>query len=306
MIIKFGRDHGGIIHGAARRGNDLLLEFTGSVFPDITITSLVRLIFGDLPGIEAVASKLKISLCGVGRGAGYQKKPELRIEGLFKPETSPLLPVKCGIDISAAYEDDFIIIVDKPKGIKIHPDSPDDTDSLANALQFYFHEKRDGRSVPRHIHRIDIGTSGLVIFAKDEITQALLDRMLFENRIDRKYIAEVEGRFRSTAGTINQPIARNRHVSNKYRVDEKGAEAITHYRVLSYDPKKNRSVLELTLETGRTHQIRVHMAHLKHPVIGDALYGSKIDMGENRFMLHSAYAAFIHPYTKKTVEVTSK
>ncbi len=221
-----------------------------------------------------------------------------------------------GIKFGVEYEDDFIAVINKPAGVKIHSDGAGISYSLSDAVGRYF-RKKSGRARAYPVHRLDIGTSGLIVFAKDNITCAILDRAIFENRLLRRYIAVVEGAPAARCGVINLAIGRHRHNSNRYRVSKTGKTAVTNYKVIKTDRRRNISFIEASLATGRTHQIRVHFSHIGFPLAGDTLYGGRplesggfyastsgADKGRE-FLLHSSYLYFIHPYTKKIVELNS-
>lgn len=295
---------------ARREGGDLVIEtsmqgrFAGgvkelieSIFagaPDKIIEKARRL-SGLRPAEAASALSPKISLAGFF---------ESRDTGIYNDAESA--KAHGSVRLVFEYEDDFIAVLNKPAGIKIHPDREGDADNLCAALDAHFHasSERSARAYP--IHRLDIGTSGLIVFAKDSVTCAILDRALFENRIERRYTAAIDGLLKKREGEINLAIGRDRHVSNKYRVSPSGKPAVTRYKLLCADSRRGISLVEAVLETGRTHQIRVHFSHIGHPLCGDSLYGSRKSPSIGReFLLHSSYVKFTHPYNKKTVELSS-
>lgn len=203
------------------------------------------------------------------------------------------------IDIDILFEDDHLLVVNKPSGIDTHPNEPGQTNTLANAVAFYLQSKGEFRKVI-HIHRLDKDTTGAVLFAKHAFVGAILDRMLEERKIQRTYLALANGLIKKKRGTINEPIGRDRHHPTKRRVSPTGQKAITHYQVLKIFPKTNCSLIQCSLETGRTHQIRVHLSSIGFPLVGDSLYGEKKDI--SRQALHAAKLAFIHPITLEKVE----
>ena len=177
-------------------------------------------------------------------------------------------------ELEVVYEDDFMLVVNKPVGMLIHPDGNVTNGTLGNLVAKYY-MKKGIRTPVRHIHRLDRDTTGLVMYAKSEFFLPKLDKMLFKKEIQRYYYTMVDGivgKEEGATGTIKAALARDRHNSKKFRVDEKeGKAAVTHYTV-----KKQLSrstLLEVHLETGRTHQIRVHMAYIGHPILFDELYG---------------------------------
>ncbi len=218
---------------------------------------------------------------------------------LFNEEEFGVLPENNPVDV--LYEDDHLIIVNKPAGIDTHPNKPNQKGTLANAIAFYY--KLNGLQIRvRHIHRLDRDTSGAVIFAKHDLAQSILDQHLQVKKIKRTYLAIVKGKLSPLKGIINKPIGRDRHHATRRRVSPNGQKAITHYKVDKYDPHKNISVLSLQLETGRTHQIRVHLSSINHPIIGDTLYGGNQNLIK-RQALHAKQVSLLHPLTHKKIEV---
>lgn len=204
-------------------------------------------------------------------------------------------------DLEVIYEDDHVLIVNKPIGVDTHPAEKGGKGTLANYVAFHLQTEGIETKV-RHIHRLDKDTSGGVVFAKHALAGVIMDRLLMERNIKRTYMALVEGRVKKKQGTIDEPIGRDRHHATRRRVSPKGDRAITQYEVVQYDKGKNITIVKLQLETGRTHQIRVHMSHLGHPLIGDTLYGGKTKLLA-RQALHAAHIAFVHPITKQHIVV---
>lgn len=213
------------------------------------------------------------------------------------------------IVLDIVFEDEFLIVINKPAGLIVHPGAGNPSGTMANALLYHMPELR---SVPRVgiVHRLDKDTTGLLVVAKDLKTHTHLVEQLQQRTVSRKYIALVYGEMIS-GGTVDEPIGR--HSVDRKRMAVKpsmGRPAITHYRIRK---KYNGfTLLDVKLETGRTHQIRVHMAHIKFPIIGDLVYGRKMNAGKNstlqllsnfpRQALHAAELSFVHP--KKLSEVT--
>lgn len=201
-------------------------------------------------------------------------------------------------ELEILFEDAHILAVVKPAGIATHPDGPDQSGTLMNNVMAYI--EKNGGDYAEHIHRLDKGTAGVLIVAKHPIAKALFDRMIEHNEIIRKYHAEVDGSFKRPKGTIRLPIGRDRHHPQRRRVSPTGQAAVTHFRIL--ERKSNTTIIEAELETGRTHQIRVHLAHLGYPVTGDTLYeGSETADGE--FRLTAIAVSFTHPFTKEKITI---
>lgn len=215
---------------------------------------------------------------------------------LFTETDFGVIPTFRELDI--LYEDDHVIVINKPSGIDTHPNSPDQTNTLANAVAFYLLTK--GVQCPvKHIHRLDRDTSGAILFAKHSFIGSILDKMLEERLIKRTYLALVQGVVKKKKGTINAPIGRDRHHPTRRRVSSNGQSAVTHYEVIEVDPYKNRTLVQCQLDTGRTHQIRVHFSHIGHPLIGDTLYGGKPDFDHQA--LHALRLEFTHPFTLERI-----
>lgn len=200
------------------------------------------------------------------------------------------------------YEDDFCLVLDKPAGMPVHESYAGQSGTLDAAAAG--HLLRAGDPLPvRHIHRLDDDTSGPVLYSKNDLAQQRLDEAMREKRIDRIYIAVVHGRLREAKGIIDAPIGKDRHHKSRRRVSAGGETAITRYeRLFASD---SYSVARVKLETGRTHQIRVHMSHLGHPLLGDMLYGGKPAGGLRHQALHGERLIFPHPLTGGMIEAES-
>jgi 23S rRNA pseudouridine1911/1915/1917 synthase len=206
--------------------------------------------------------------------------------------------------LDVLYEDDFCLVADKPAGLAVHPDGGASGEgTLAGAVAFHY-AATGQRVAVRHIHRLDRMTSGPVLYAKNAFAQAKLDEQMRNKTIVRTYLAAVAGIPKTPRGTVSAPIGKDRHVSGKRRVSPGGRPAVTHYELIEPFPAAGASLLRLRLETGRTHQIRVHLAHIGHPVIGDALYG-RPDPRIRRQALHGERLRFRHPFTGEEVETVS-
>lgn len=207
----------------------------------------------------------------------------------YEEDNSNIVPTK--MDLNIIFEDDWLLVVNKPAGIAIHPSVLHYSDSLCNGIRFYF-DKIGLKKKIRPVNRLDLNTSGLVVFAKCEYIQECLINQMKNNQFKKEYLAVCNGIFDKKSGTINLPIARKENSIIERRISENGQTAITHYTVLKeFD---NYSLVKCSLETGRTHQIRVHMSAIGHPLLGDSLYGSISDL-INRQALHCFNLQFIHP-----------
>ncbi len=203
-------------------------------------------------------------------------------------------------DVSILYEDEHVLVMNKPPFMNTHPNNPaTETNTLVNAAAFHMQANGEWRNI-RQIHRLDRDTSGAILFAKHALAGALLDKMLEKREIKRTYIAMVHGLFRQKKGMINAPIGRDRHHAVKRRVSPTGQAAVTHYQVIKELKKQKLTYVKCWLETGRTHQIRVHLSHLGHPLAGDILYGGEPIV--KRQALHAAKLEFIHPFTEEKIE----
>lgn len=204
------------------------------------------------------------------------------------------------LGITILYEDDVLLIANKPAGMETHPSQPGDAHSLLNGVAHHL-QKTGQTCMIKHIHRLDQDTTGAVLFAKNRLIGSMLDRMLEEREIKRTYLALVEGNIKKDEGEIKEKIGRDRHHATRRRVSPTGQTAVTHYRVLNRDSKKNLTLVSCTLESGRTHQIRVHFSHLNHPLAGDTLYGGKKTFP--RQALHARKIEFIHPISEEKMIV---
>ncbi len=216
---------------------------------------------------------------------------------LPEEESENIRPIPMPLDI--IYEDEYIIAVNKPRNMPTHPSRGNSLPTLAEGVCAYFSPKK---FVFRAVSRLDRDTSGIVVIAKDQITSAILCDTMKRGGFTKKYDAIIEGAPEKTEGLIDAPIARDVPEGIKRVVRSDGKKAITKYRVLKVFEDGN-SLCELTLLTGRTHQIRVHMAYIGHPLLGDFLYGNR-DEGAG-YMLHAKSVSFPHPYTGQPINLVS-
>jgi len=209
-----------------------------------------------------------------------------------------IIPTK--LPLSIYYEDEYMLIIDKPVGMLVHPTTSEHCTTLANAVIHYFRAKQ----LPYNfhpVHRLDRNTSGLVLIAKQPHIQHLLSLHDIKH-LNRQYLALATGTLIPAEGTIDAPIARHPDSIIQRIVDDSGQHAVTCYKVLKQLNKA--SLMELTLLTGRTHQIRVHLSHIGHPLLGDDLYGGSREL-IGRQALHAARLYFTHPVSGQTVDVSS-
>lgn len=218
----------------------------------------------------------------------------------WEGNTSNYLPSD-QIHLYVAYEDEYLLAASKPRGVATHPNEAGQNHTFINFVQNYLASK--GQHYAEHVHRIDEGTKGLIVVAKNPIVKGMLDRMLENKEIVRTYEAVVEGQVKNNHGTIRAAIGSDRHHPTKRRVSPNGQLAITHYEVVGRHPQFTK--VHAILETGRTHQIRVHLAHLGHPIVGDDLYGAK-KTPTKTYELHAFKVQFIHPITGEMIVVEDK
>lgn len=212
----------------------------------------------------------------------------------------PIISLGQADKVSILFEDEHIIIVDKPAGVKTHPNQPNETDTLFNHVAAYLVTQNQ---VPYVVHRLDKETSGAIVFAKNPIVLPILGRMLEKKEITRLYEAEIDGQLTSPSLTINKKIGRDRHDRRKRIVDSRnGQHAITHVTV--NQTMSRTSWVTCQLETGRTHQIRVHLAAIGHPIMGDPLYHPRPN-ARKRLQLHAKQLSLQHPFTKKLIDVST-
>lgn len=207
----------------------------------------------------------------------------------FEPEDIPVYPV---------FEDNDILIINKQPGLIVHPTKGYPSGTVANALMHYMQQTDQSFKI-RFVNRLDMDTSGLLVIAKNAYCQNDYTNQMKANTVEKRYISIVCGILESDSGTIDLPIGRPDPDNVARGVMEGGAPSVTHYKVIERFYDQNYTLVELLLETGRTHQIRVHMSHIGHPVLGDWLYGGVNEELISRQALHAARLTFTHPVTKK-------
>ena len=258
-------------------------------------------------GAGQLAEKGKILVGGKPVKKNYKTHAGDEISfALPEPEPVELLPENIPLDIR--YEDEDVIVINKPKGLVVHPAPGHWSGTLVNALMYHCGDALssiNGVIRPGIVHRIDKDTSGLLMVAKTDRAHNALSAQLAEHSITRRYKAIVYSNIKEDEGTVDKPIGRD--PGNRLRnavVYTNSKNAVTHYRVL--ERFGGFTLVEAVLETGRTHQIRVHMAYIRHPLLGDTLYGpAKNRYGAKRQMLHAGVLGFVHPVTGEYMEFNS-
>lgn len=242
---------------------------------------------------------------------GTIKKSNYRINlndsiDVIIPDALSINVLPQNIPLNILYEDHDIIVVDKPQGMVVHPANGNHENTLVNALLFHCTDLSgiNGMLRPGIVHRIDKNTSGILVVAKNDNAHVKLSKQLKDHSMKRVYKAIVEGIIKDDTGKIDAPLGRNRNDRIKYAVVSDGKRAVTHFNVI--ERFKKNTCVALRLETGRTHQIRVHMAYIGHPLVGDDVYGFK----KQKFnlkgqILHAEVLGFIHPTTGKYMEFNS-
>ena len=222
------------------------------------------------------------------------------------PDAKPIEAVPQDIPLDIVYEDDHLLVVNKPKGMVVHPAPGNPDGTLVNALLWHCKGSLSGiggEIRPGIVHRIDRDTSGLIIAAKNDAAHAFLAAQLADHTLARTYECLAVGNFKEDSGTVDAPIGRHRTDRKKMAVVPDGRRAVTHWEVIARYPGVTH--LRCRLETGRTHQIRVHMAYIGHPILGDTVYGAKKSVpGLTGQCLHAVGLQFIHPRTKELVSLT--
>lgn len=223
------------------------------------------------------------------------------------PEIKEIPLVAQDIPLDVVYEDDDLLVINKPKGMVVHPAAGHEDGTLVNALMHHCGDSLSGINGERRpgiVHRIDMDTTGLLIVAKNDFAHRHLSDQLKDHSLSRTYECIVRGGFRQEEGTVDAPIGR--HPTDRKRMavtDKNSREAVTHWKVLCAYGQYTH--VQCRLETGRTHQIRVHMAHIGHPIAGDPVYGiKKPELGLSSQCLHARKLRFIHPRTEEQVEVS--
>ncbi len=257
---------------------------------------------------QAAIKDGSVTVGGKAARPSYRLEPGDAVAGEVAVPTVEL-PGAEAIDLTLRYNDERVLVVSKPPGLVTHPARGHSSGTLVNALLGLGEPLSGATSVrPGIVHRLDRDTSGLLLVAKDDEAQAHLVAALKERRIERRYVALVRGRLPADSGTIEAPIGRHPVKRRRFAVVPGGRPSVTHYSVRAAGERV--SLLDLKLETGRTHQIRVHLAHLGHPVLGDRVYGGLSELsrglGLTRPFLHACSLRFPHPDGGREVVVTDE
>lgn len=274
--------------------DDIRLDaYVASVNPELTRATVQRLL---------EEGNILVNKCT--KKSSYKVKEGDKIE-INIPEVKESKLEAQDIPIEIVYEDNDIIVVNKPKGLVVHPANGNPDGTLVNAILNICKDSLSGiggEKRPGIVHRLDKDTSGLLIIAKNDKAHLKMSEQIKNREVTKKYIALVRGIILENEATINMPIARSKKDRKKMAVDKDGKESITHFKVLErFD---NYTLLELKIDTGRTHQIRVHLSEIGHPVIGDEVYSNgKNEFGVSGQMLHAKSLDFKHPITGKEIHL---
>ena len=275
---------------------------------------LDRALAARLPALSRERLKVLTKSGALTRDGTAVRDPAIKVKGdeqyrLAIPDPTPAHNEPQEIALTIVYEDEHLLVVDKPAGLVVHPAAGNWDGTMVNALLHHCGGSLSGIggvARPGIVHRIDKDTSGLLVVAKHDVAHEGLAKQFADHSIERRYLAIVSDVPRMIQGKVDAPLARSSHDRKKIAiVDEgRGKRAVTHWRLLT--KLKDAALVECRLETGRTHQIRVHMASIGHPLVGDAVYGRTRkahreilkDLGFHRQALHAAHLGFIHPVTK--------
>lgn len=257
--------------------------------------------------IQRLIDEEKIKVNGKKEKTSYKVKQGDKIEIEEGPAKEIELKAQ-NIPLEILYEDNDIIVVNKPKGMVVHPANGNPDGTLVNAIMSICKDSLSGiggEIRPGIVHRLDKNTSGAIIIAKNDKAHIALSDELKNHEIKKTYIALVRGVVKENNATINMPIARSKKDRKKMDVDKNGKEAVTHFKVLKR--YQDCTLLEINIETGRTHQIRVHLSHIGYPIIGDDVYSN----GKNKWniegqCLHAKSLDFKHPITGKTMHIEAE
>ena len=279
---------------------------------------LDRALAAAVPTMSRERLKALISSGRVRGTAGLARDPAMKTLGgsvfdIDIPEATPAHNLAQDIALTIVHEDESLLIVDKPAGLVVHPAAGNFDGTLVNALLHHCAGRLSGIggvARPGIVHRIDKDTSGLLVVAKTDLAHERLSAQFAKHSVDRRYKAIVAGI--PTTGSVDAPLARSPHDRKKIAIQPRGKRAVTHYALIT--PLKDAALVECRLETGRTHQVRVHMASIGHPLLGDPVYGRVRpghreilkQLGFARQALHAAVLGFVHPVTSETLRFESE
>ncbi|WP_395001248.1 RluA family pseudouridine synthase [Sphingomonas sp.] len=274
-----------------------------------------------VPTMSRERLKVLVKSGALAGDAGLVRDPAIKVKGderftLTVPDPTPAHNQAQDIPLRIVFEDEHLLVVDKPAGLVVHPAAGNFDGTLVNALLHHCGASLSGIggvARPGIVHRIDKDTSGLLVVAKTDVAHEGLARQFADHSIERRYLAIVNGLPKMEEGTIDAPLARSSINRKKIAIVEagRGKRAVTHWRRLT--PLRDAALVECRLETGRTHQIRVHMASISHPLLGDPVYGGNArthrallrELGFERQALHAARIGFVHPVTKARLSFDS-
>ena len=258
---------------------------------------------GSRAAAERLLAEKRVLVNGSARPKSHRLVAGDRL-GVSLPDSRPSSLEPEELDIRVAYEDEHLLVVDKPAGIVVHPSAGHTRGTLVHGLLGRAVAGGEEAERPGIVHRLDRDTSGLLVVARSDEAHRRLQRLLRRRELVREYLALVRGRPRSKRGRIEAPIGRDRNDPTRISLDTNTPrDAVTSFTVVELLPR--HALLEVALETGRTHQIRVHLAAIDLPVAGDPVYGIERDLGLERQFLHAARLAFPHPFTGEPVECDS-
>lgn len=249
--------------------------------------------------IKSASKELRIYVNGKKIKSSYVLKSGDIIKiNIDKDESQNINPEK--MDLHIVYEDEYLLIVNKPPFMVVHPTKSHSNGTLSNGIMYHFKETNQD-CIVRLANRLDMNTSGLVMIVKNQYAHMKISEFMNSNLIEKEYRAIVHGKFKESVDTINEPIGRPTMDSIERVVMEGGLESITHYEV--EEQFEQGALLKVNLETGRTHQIRVHLSHIGHPIFGDILYGNEDKGFINRQALHAYRLSFPHPVSGEKIDV---
>lgn len=258
--------------------------------------------------VQKLIEQKNIKVNGKETKHSYKLKLNDEIE-IFVPEAKEINLKAQDIPLNVIYEDNDIIVINKPKGMVVHPANGNPDGTLVNAVMNKCKDSLSGiggEIRPGIVHRLDKDTSGAIIVAKNDKAHIALSEQLKNHEVKKTYLALVRGIIKENEATINMPIARSKKDRKKMDVDKDGKEAITHFKVLG-KYKNKYTLLQINLETGRTHQIRVHLSHIGYPIIGDEVYSNgKNEWNVSGQCLHAWKLEFIHPITGKKISLEAE